>query len=351
MFRSRAGSVGRAVLLAAVLLPAAAGAAAWKTLPGDDPRRAARGFDDAGWRTVALPASWRALGYRGLDGTVWFRGRIRLGEEARLAAARDRLGLLLGPPAYGGYEVYAGGRPIGRSRGWGAALPFPFPEVFRVPRDAVETDGTLALALRVRRIGWASDRDPEAGPVGEVLQPGPFPALADRARVGWDRQLAAELPALILAALFAAAGFHHLLLYARRRPQVEHLWFGLLALAFALNTAASTFWIYQATVRSDVATRLSDSTGHLAAALAMQFLWAFFSVRPISGRCAPTSCRTGGSPSSSPSGPTRGWCSRAPARAGSGCCRCSSWRRRWCGREAVARRRGGAHHRRGRHRR
>ena len=63
--------------------------------------------------------------------------------------------------------------------------------------------------------------------------------------------------------------------------QIEHLWFGLLALCFAANTFASSYWIYEVTSRYDVAIRLSDLTGHLAAMLAIQFLWTFFS-RPIS---------------------------------------------------------------------
>ncbi|HKV12046.1 MAG TPA: ATP-binding protein [Thermoanaerobaculia bacterium] len=274
------------VLLAVLLLPAAVAAAdsgrvLWRSQAGDDPRWARPDFDDSGWETVPLATTWREQGRQGFDGVVWFRGVVSLDEDARLAASRDDLGLLLGSPSAGGYEVYAGGRRIGRSRGWSAALPFGFSEVLRIPREAVGKGGTLSLALRVRRVGWAADRDPEAAPAGAVFELGSYPALQDRARVDWTNDLLTELPLLVLAALFAATGLYHLLLFSRRRQQSEHLWFGLLALVFSLNTTASTYWIYELTVRRDLAVRLSDLSGHLAAALAIQFLWHFFS-RPIS---------------------------------------------------------------------
>ena len=97
----------------------------------------------------------------------------------------------------------------------------------------------------------------------------------------WSRTLLADVPFLVLAALFVPAAAYHLLLYAQRRRETGHLWFGLLSLCFAVNTFASSYWIYQLTDRYDVAVRLSDLTGHAAAAVAIQFLWPFFS-RPIS---------------------------------------------------------------------
>lgn len=267
-------------LLFASLPAVAVGPAGWRVRIGDDPAWARPDFDDSEWQTVPLPATWEQQGLQDLDGTAWFRGTLRLDEEARLAAAGDRLGLLLGSPNAGGYEAWAGGRRLGRSRGWNSELPFAAPEVFRVPRDAVENGTTLRLALRVRRIDWASDLDPAAGPVDDVLTLGFAQALQDRKQVSWTDNLLLELPQLILAALFAAAALYHLHLFSRRRQQVEHLWFGLLSLAFTINTFASTYWIYQLTASRGLAVRVSDLTGHLAAALAIQFLWSFFA-RPI----------------------------------------------------------------------
>jgi signal transduction histidine kinase/ActR/RegA family two-component response regulator len=222
------------------------------------PRVDAQTLDDA-------RSTWRAQGRQGYDGMVWYRSAVNLG------AQQD--GLLLGPPAYGGYEVYADGRLIGRSRGWSSALAFGYPEVFRVPPH------TAMLALRARRIGWISDRDADSGPVSGVLTLGDYRALADRARAEWSQRLLSEVPLLVLAALFGFVFLHHILLFGRRRRQTEHLWFGLMALAFAINTFASTYWIYELTASRAIAARTADLTGHLAAAFAIQFLWSFFGRR------------------------------------------------------------------------
>ncbi len=280
----------RGVLLALLLLLAAASAAQpaggdarelWATQTGDDPRWSRPEFDDSAWPRVAVRSSWREQGRQAYDGMVWFRRAVTLGEQARLASRTNELGLLLGPPAYGGYEAYAGGRLIGRSRGWDSALPFGFPELFRIPADAVGKDGTVSVALRARRIGWASDADPHGAPVSAALTFGAYPALADRLRVHWTDGLLREVPQLALAALFGFVSFHHLLLFGRRRKQTEHLWFGLLAFAFAINTFACTYWIYEVTASRGIAVRMADMSGHLAAAFAIQFLWTFFA-RPVS---------------------------------------------------------------------
>ncbi len=255
--------------------------ALWRTQRGDDPGWASPGFDDSAWQTVRLPATWKELGDDGFDGMLWFRRAMSLDAEARLAADRGHLAILLGPCAYGGYQVYAGGRLLGSSRGWSSSgLAFPRSQIFSVPREVVGKDGRLRLALRVRRVGWISDQRRDNGPVGDVITLGSEPALRDRVEVMWSRALRRELPLLLLGFAFLSVAPYHLLLYWRRRQQAGHLWFGLLALSFSANTIASSYWIYELTGRFDVAVRVSDLSGHLSAAFALQFLWTFFS-RPI----------------------------------------------------------------------
>ncbi len=180
-------------------------------------------------------------------------------------------GVLVGASAHS-YEIYAGGRLIGRSRGWSTSLPFGFVEVFRVPREAIAGDGAVPVTLRVRKIDWLPD-----GVSGVTA--GEYRTLVDRVRAGWSGLLLREVPLLVLAALFGFVFLHHVLLFARRRKQAEHLWFGLTALAFAINTFASTYWIYELTDSRAIASRVADASGHLAAAFAIQFLWSFFARR------------------------------------------------------------------------
>ena len=274
------GAVLFGLLLSLLLASASDGKELCATQIGDDPRWSRPDFKDAAWPRVDVRSTWRDQKRQGYDGIVWFRCTVTLGEDASLAGRRNDLGLFLGRPVYGGYEAFTGGRLIGRSRGWSSALPYPFPEVFRVPGDAINPDATVALTLRARRIGWASDRDSESGPVSGQSIFGSYAALLDRARADWADKLLNEVPLLVLAALFGIVFPRHLLLFARRRKQTDHLWFSLLALVFAINTFASTYWIYEVTASRGIATRISDMAGHLAAALAIQFLWTFFS-RPI----------------------------------------------------------------------
>ena len=130
----------------------------------------------------------------------------------------------------------------------------------------------MSLALRVRRADWPTDPDAKGAPVSGVPILGAYPDLANRLRADWNTRLFSEVPHLALAALFGFVCLHHLLLFGRRRKQIEHLWFALLAIAFALNTFATTYWIYEVTPSRGIAVRLSGVTGHLAAAFAIQFL-------------------------------------------------------------------------------
>src|ERR1043166_2727203 len=98
------------VLFAALLASAAASAQEpWATLTGDDPRWSSPQFDDSSWPRVVLQSTWREQGRAGYDGIVWFRAPLALGDRHK-----NELGVMLGPPQYGGYEVYAGGALIGR---------------------------------------------------------------------------------------------------------------------------------------------------------------------------------------------------------------------------------------------
>jgi len=157
-----------------------------------------------------------------------------------------------------------------------AALPCPW-----APRAASFLRGGVALlAFQMLFAAAGAAAEPGAAGAGSPLIRDGYRVLRDRMGADWTRILLADIPFLLLAALFVASAAYHLLLYCQRRQETGHLWFGLLSLCFAANTFASSYWIYRWTDRYDVAVRVSDLTGHLAAMLAIQFLWTFFS-RPI----------------------------------------------------------------------
>ncbi len=262
--------------LAVAAQPRTAPAERWKSRSGDDLTWASPSYDDSAWQRVSLPGTWEEHGYTGVDGYVWYRQRLAVDAEMLALAESGRLGLAVGNTRFGSYEVFAGGRPIGRSRGWGLAVPVPRPEAFLIPADTLR-DATLLLALRVRRAGWASDRAEGGSPVGSRLVLGSHEALSDRIEARRLRDLTVDTPVLVLAVLFFFTAFYHVLLYLRRRQQIEYLWFGLLLMSFAGNTLASTLWPFQWTQRFDLVMRAQAVAGHLASVMAIQFLWAFFS--------------------------------------------------------------------------
>jgi signal transduction histidine kinase/CheY-like chemotaxis protein/HPt (histidine-containing phosphotransfer) domain-containing protein len=158
-----------------------------------------------------------------------------------------------------------------------AALPCPW----ALRAASFLRGGVALLALHLLFAAAGAAAEPGGAGVGSPLIRDGYRVLRDRMGADWTRILLADIPFLLLAALFAASAGYHLLLYCQRRQETGHLWFGLLCLCFAVNTFASSYWIYQWIDRYDVAVRASDLTGHLAAMLAIQFLWTFFS-RPIS---------------------------------------------------------------------
>jgi signal transduction histidine kinase len=252
----------------------------WRSQLGDDPAWADPDYDDSTWQTVPLTASWAEQGYTGVDGFIWFRVRASLTDMPRALAADDQLGLSIGPTRFGGYQLYAGGRLAGQSKGWSLRLPVPAPEVFQIPAEAVSNDGTLDLALRVRRLGWASDRSKNASLGGGRILLCHLQRTRDQLELEQARELLDDVVLLLLTLLYSLIGAYQVLLYLRRRQQVEYLWFGLFALCFATNTVVISAWIWTATQSSELVLRLSDLSGHAAAVVAIQFLWTFFS-RPI----------------------------------------------------------------------
>lgn len=254
----------------------------WKTQAGDDPAWANPAFDDSGWHSVPLSATWIEQGYEGTAGYLWYRKVILPPFTPGPLEKNVPLGILLGPVPYGFYELYVNGQLAGRYGSPSLRVPIPSARVFPLPGNAVPSGKPLVLALRVWRAEVESDHLGRfAGPTLGVILLGPEQALRDRLELYDNRSLLRNLPDLIFSFLFLVVGAYHLHLYRRRRSQQENFWFGCLSIAFAVNTyVTSSDWISLLTIRQGLVFRLQEASGHIIVIASIQFLWPLLS-RPI----------------------------------------------------------------------
>ncbi len=238
----------------------------WKFRPGDEAAWARPEYDDSGWREIAIPTGF---GRRDAEASIaWYRLTVRLAPGSRSDLG---LGLTLGG-VDSAYQVYAGGILLG---GVGAFPPSPRLDYDRhgtypVPVRAIGEDGRLVIALRV----WKSPetRSDVGGPVE-----GPF--LLGRLEDLTRRQLVADLPELLLAAIFLLVGLYHLELF-RRRPRLRgYLWLAGATLCFAVYTFLRTQWKYALTDHFVVLKEIEHLTIYLILASFIQVLWPLLGLR------------------------------------------------------------------------
>ncbi len=261
--------------------PTAGPAGVWRSRAGDDLAWADPEFDDSTWQTVPIPATWTEQGYDEHDGYIWYRCELPVHRMDGATSDSTKLGLLVGPTRHGSYELYADGKSIGRYGSESLRRPVPAARAYEIPPGAVNSQGRLALALRVWRVGWASARAErlgyEAGPAGTTIELGDYDLLRDRAALMRQRALKADVPRLMFAAMFALVALAYLQRFLHLRTRVEHFWFGITALLLAANTILVTAWPFELTDRIGLVHRLNNVVIHLAVAASIQFLWPFLS--------------------------------------------------------------------------
>ena len=248
----------------------------WRQRTGDDLRWAQSDYDDASWGLTHVPLGW---GRHGGDREpyAWYRLTVQVGpqglgptDEER---GRLRLGLAIGK-VDSAYEVFAGGEKLGGVGGLPPARRIDYDRhaIYFVPTSAIEPSGRLVLALRT----WKSDATSPSvpAPVEGPYRMGPIDELTRDAFVG-------ELPALVFAALFLAAGFYHLQLFRRQPDQREYLWFGLVAAGAGIYTLLRSQWKYAFSDDFVQLKKMEHALLYVIAILFVQFLWPFLS-RPIS---------------------------------------------------------------------
>jgi signal transduction histidine kinase len=240
----------------------------WKLRVGDDPRWASPDFDDSGWNEVQIPMGSGER--REFVGEItWFRLEVQVGRRgagpttAELAELRP--GVSFGN-VDSAYELYAGGELVG---GVGALPPAPRMDydrhcIYPLPLRTIDPRGRLVLALRV----WLS---PEKTSTFGGPSEGSF--LLGRLERLHRRELLAQFPALFLAGLYLILGLFHLELF-RRRPSLRgFLWFGVVALQFALYSLLRSQWKYFLSDDFRLLKNLEHALIYLMLPALVQLLW------------------------------------------------------------------------------
>jgi signal transduction histidine kinase/DNA-binding NarL/FixJ family response regulator len=245
-------------------------AGAWRFRAADDPAFARPGFDDSSWETVHVPGGWGRQGHPGLSGIAWYRLSLRV-DDASLGSPRA-IGLAMGS-VDSAYELYAGGIRLGGvgSLGREPRIEYDRHATFVVPRDAIDADGRLVLAVRVLKspitTRWGG------GLVEGSFLLGPLDALTRREAVS-------DLPDLTLAILFVLAGAYHLQLY-RRRPELrEYAWFGAMAVIAGAYTFLRSQWRFALPFSFDTLKDFEHLLLYAGAISFVQFVWPLVG-RPI----------------------------------------------------------------------
>ncbi len=125
----------------------------WRFRTGDDPRYAARDYDDDTWETIVVPHVWENAGHPDYDGQAWYRTRFTLP-----TGRSDRSVILELGKVDDVDETFVNGQRLGETRGWRTYRRYS------LPASLLNWGGENVLAVRVLDGGgpggfWSVRRD------------------------------------------------------------------------------------------------------------------------------------------------------------------------------------------------
>jgi len=203
----------------------------WHYHPGDDPHWASPSFDDSRWPLLRSDQSWTAQGYDDRNGFAWYRFRA----QAPLTQSPRSLALLL-PAILTDYEVFANGTRIG---GFGqmpphGSLRFNQPLLYRLP--PIAPGATIQFAIRV----WHHPIFATylgGGPRYAGSRLGDASLLEQRLHLLEADRLMGVVSFYAIGILNAVISITVFGLFFYRRSEREYLWFALVLLSNALQSA------------------------------------------------------------------------------------------------------------------
>ena len=201
----------------------------WRFSPGDNPQWASQAFDDSAWPSIRSDQSWTSQGYKDQNGFAWYRFRVLP------PSTRKPLALLL-PAILTDYEVFANGVKIG---GFGQMPPrgsLRFSQTLLCRLAPVAPGETIQFAIRV----WHHPIFATylgGGPRYPGARLGDASLLEQRLHLLQADRLTGVVSFYAIGILNAVISITVFGLFFFCRSETEYLWFGVVLLANALQSA------------------------------------------------------------------------------------------------------------------
>ena len=201
----------------------------WRFHAGDDPQWASPAFDDSAWPLLRSDQSWTAQGYKDENGFAWYRFRAQAPETP------EQIAVIL-PAILTDYEVFANGAKIG---GFGqmppdGSLRFSQALLYRV--TPVQPGATIVFAIRVwHHPVFATYLG--GGPRYGGARLGAASLLERQVQLIQAERLKGIVSFYAIGLLNAVISITVFGLFFFRRSEREYLWFALVLLASALQSA------------------------------------------------------------------------------------------------------------------
>jgi len=201
----------------------------WRFHAGDDPQWASPAFDDSAWPLLRSDRSWTAQGYKDDNGFAWYRFRAQAPETP------EQIAVIL-PAILTDYEVFANGAKIG---GFGqmppdGSLRFSQALLYRV--TPVQPGATIVFAIRVwHHPVFATYLG--GGPRYGGARLGAASLLERQVQLIQAERLKGIVSFYAIGLLNAVISITVFGLFFFRRSEREYLWFALVLLASALQSA------------------------------------------------------------------------------------------------------------------